>query len=35
MLVTRVGEGWALAANDKKDAQATASAIRSFLGLAS
>lgn len=35
MLVMGVGEGWALAANDKKDAQDTAAAIRAFLGLSS
>jgi hypothetical protein len=33
MLVTRVGAAWALPAADKKDAEATAVAIRNFLGL--
>ena len=33
MLVTRAGAAWALPAADKKDAEATAVAIRSFLGL--
>jgi hypothetical protein len=33
MLVTRAGEGWALPAADKKDAQANADAVRSFLGI--
>ena len=31
MLVMRDGEGWALPASDKKDAEASAQAIRSFL----
>lgn len=35
MLVTRSGEGWAIAANDKKGAQEAAAAIRAFLGLSS
>jgi hypothetical protein len=34
MLITRAGEGWALPAADKQDAQANAAAMRSFLGLA-
>ena len=34
MLITRAGAGWALPAADKKEAQANASAIRGFLGLA-
>ena len=34
MLVTRAGAAWALPAADKKDAEATAIAIRGFLGLA-
>lgn len=33
MLVTRAGAAWALPAADKKDAQATATAMREFLGL--
>jgi hypothetical protein len=33
MLVTRAGAGWALQAEDKKDAQANAAALRAFLGL--
>ena len=33
MLVTKAGAGWALRAADKKDAEATAAAIREFLGL--
>ena len=33
MLVTRAGAAWALPAADKKDAQATAAAMREFLGL--
>jgi hypothetical protein len=32
MLVTRGGAAWALPAADKKDAEATAAAINSFLG---
>jgi hypothetical protein len=35
MLVTRAGTGWALPAADKNDAEATAVAIRDFLGLKS
>ena len=33
MLKLRGGGGWVLAADDKKQAEATASAIRGFLGL--
>lgn len=33
MLVFKTGEAWALHAEDKKDAEATAVAIRDFLGL--
>jgi hypothetical protein len=33
MLVMRTGAGWAFPCSDKKDAQATADAIREFLGL--
>ena len=33
MLVTRAGEGWALPAADKKDAEATTATVRGFLGL--
>jgi hypothetical protein len=33
MLITRAGEGWALPAADKKDAESTRAAVRSFLGL--
>jgi hypothetical protein len=33
MLITRAGEGWALAAADKKDAETNAAALRDFLGL--
>ncbi len=33
MLVTRAGAAWALPAADKKDAEATAVAMRGFLGL--
>ena len=33
MLVLRSGDAWALVANDKKDAQASATAIREFLGM--
>jgi hypothetical protein len=33
MLVTRAGAAWALPASDKKDAQATVTAVREFLGL--
>ena len=32
MLVTRGGEGWALPAADKKDAEKAAAAMRDFLG---
>jgi hypothetical protein len=32
MLLMRAGEGWALPAADKKDAEASAKAIREFLG---
>jgi hypothetical protein len=32
MLITHAGEGWALAAADKKDAEASAT-VRGFLGL--
>jgi hypothetical protein len=34
MLLTRAGEGWALPAADKKDAEATTATVRGFLGLA-
>jgi len=34
MLVTRAGAAWALSAADKSEAQATAAAMRDFLGLA-
>jgi hypothetical protein len=34
MLIMRAGEGWALPASDKKDAETSASSIREFLGLA-
>ena len=33
MLVTKGGAAWAMPAADKKDAEATAAAIRGFLGL--
>lgn len=33
MLISRAGEGWALPANDKKDAEATARQIKEFLRL--
>jgi hypothetical protein len=33
MLVMRTGAGWAFPCSDKKDAQATADAIREFLAL--
>ena len=33
MLVTRGGAAWALPADDRKDAEATAAAMRAFLGL--
>ena len=33
MLVTRAGAAWALPAADRKDAEATAAAMREFLGL--
>jgi hypothetical protein len=33
MLVTRGGAAWALPAADRKDAEATAAAMRAFLGL--
>lgn len=33
MLVMRSGEGWALPAADKKDAEATTATVRGFLGL--
>jgi hypothetical protein len=33
LLVTRAGAAWALPAADRKDAEATAVAIRDFLGL--
>jgi hypothetical protein len=33
MLVTRGGTAWSLAADDKKDAEETAGAMRGFLGL--
>lgn len=33
VLVSSAGAGWALPAADRKDAEATAAAIRSFLGL--
>jgi hypothetical protein len=34
MVILRTGEGWALPAADKKEAQVNAAAIRQFLGLA-
>ncbi len=34
MLITKAGAAWALPAADKKDAEATAVAMRGFLGLA-
>jgi hypothetical protein len=34
MLVSRAGEGWALPASDKKDAEAAARHVKEFLGLA-
>ena len=34
MLITHAGEGWALPAADKKDAESTTAAVRSFLNLA-
>jgi hypothetical protein len=33
MLLMRAGEGWALPANDRKDAEASAKAVRDFLKL--
>jgi hypothetical protein len=33
MLVMRAGDGWALPAADKKNAEASAKAVREFLGL--
>ena len=33
MLISRNGEGWALPAFDKKDAEATAQRVREFLGI--
>jgi len=33
MLITRAGAAWALPANDRKDAEQTAGAMRGFLGL--
>jgi hypothetical protein len=33
MLISRAGAAWALPAADKKDAEATATALREFLGL--
>ena len=33
MLITRAGSAWALPAADKKDAEATAVAMRGFLGV--
>jgi hypothetical protein len=33
MLVTRAGAAWALPADDRKDAETTAAAMREFLGL--
>lgn len=33
ILISRAGEGWALPANDKKDAEATMRRIQQFLGL--
>jgi hypothetical protein len=33
MIVFKTGNAWALYANDKKDAEATAASIREFLGL--
>ena len=33
MLISRAGEGWALPAIDKKDAESTARQIKEFLGL--
>ena len=35
MVVMRTGAGWALSAADRKDAEATATAMRGFLGLGS
>lgn len=32
MLTTREGQGWAVPANDKSDAQAAAAAVRQFIG---
>jgi hypothetical protein len=34
MVVLRSGEGWAMPAADKKDAEASAAAIRAFVGAA-
>jgi hypothetical protein len=34
MVVMRSGEGWAMPAADKKDAEASAAAIRTFVGAA-
>jgi hypothetical protein len=33
MLINRAGEGWALAAADRKDAESTTAAVRAFVGL--
>jgi hypothetical protein len=33
MLITQAGEGWALPAADKKDAEATSATVRGFLGI--
>jgi hypothetical protein len=33
VLISRAGAGWALSANDKKDAEATMRRIKQFLGL--
>ena len=35
MFVSRSGEGWALPANDKQDAQTNAATARQFLGMTS
>ena len=34
MLISRAGEGWAVPASDKKDAEANARRIKEFLGIA-
>jgi hypothetical protein len=33
MLISRAGEGWAVPASDKKDAEASARQIKQFLGI--